>query len=182
MLVRAARLIAHIVNTPPFAALLDPAGAADTSGLLNHNLARESDAEIEAIVRDRVETLYHPACTARMAPRADGGVVDPLLRVHGVEGLRVCDASVFPTITSGHTVSTASVFARSETDELHRRSRRRSLSRRELRISSWRHTGSRAKCANCGLVFVLLPQAVDLRCLCDIQRNDGGGGAVDRKS
>ena len=105
VLVRAARLIAHIVNTPPFAALLDPSGAADKTGLLNHNLAQQSDAEIEAIVRDRVETLYHPTCTARMAPREDGGVVDPLLRVHGVEGLRVCDASVFPTITSGHTVS-----------------------------------------------------------------------------
>ena len=105
VLVRAARLIAHIVNTPPFSALLDPSGTADKTGLLNHNLAQQSDAEIEAIVRDRVETLYHPTCTARMAPREDGGVVDPLLRVHGVEGLRVCDASVFPTITSGHTVS-----------------------------------------------------------------------------
>ncbi|KAH9921889.1 GMC oxidoreductase [Fomitopsis serialis] len=106
VLVRATRLIAHIVNTPPFSsAVLDPAGAADTSGLLNHTLAQQSDAEIEATIRDRVETLYHPTSTARMAPREDGGVVDPLLRVHGVEGLRVCDASVFPTITSGHTVS-----------------------------------------------------------------------------
>ncbi len=42
---------------------------------------------------------------ARMAPRAEGGVVDPALRVYGVQGLRVVDASVFPTIVSGHTVS-----------------------------------------------------------------------------
>ncbi|EPT05509.1 hypothetical protein FOMPIDRAFT_158549 [Fomitopsis schrenkii] len=116
VLVRAARLIAHIVNTRPFSALLDPAGAADATGLLNHNLAQQSDAEIEAIVRDRVETLYHPTCTARMAPREDGGVVDPFLRVHGVEGLRVCDASVFPTITSGHTVSPTIALAERAAD------------------------------------------------------------------
>lgn len=39
-----------------------------------------------------------------MAPREDGGVVDARLRVYGVDGLRVADASVFPWIVSGHTV------------------------------------------------------------------------------
>ncbi|TFY64134.1 hypothetical protein EVJ58_g2835 [Rhodofomes roseus] len=117
VLVRAARLVAHIINTAPFSsATLDPAGSSDTSGLLNHNLAQQSDAEIEALIRDRVETLYHPACTARMAPRKDGGVVDPLLRVHGVQGLRVCDASVFPTITSGHTASPTIALAERAAD------------------------------------------------------------------
>ena len=144
MLVRAARLIAHIARTPPFAALLDPAGATDTTGLLNHNLAQQPDAEIEAIVRDRVETLYHPTCTARMAPREDGGVVDPLLKVHGVQGLRVCDASVFPTITSGHTVSAVSPeVVHGLVDMIGPRFHQRSRSRRRLLISYWRHTGSK---------------------------------------
>jgi len=117
VLVRATRLISHIINTPPFSSsVLDPSGSADSTGLLNHNLAQQSDAEIEAIIRDRVETLYHPTSTARMAPREDGGVVDPLLRVHGIEGLRVCDASVFPTITSGHTVSPTIALAERTAD------------------------------------------------------------------
>ncbi len=45
---------------------------------------------------------YHAACTARMGTESDG-VVDPELRVHGVTGLRVADASVFPTIPHGNT-------------------------------------------------------------------------------
>lgn len=85
--------------------MLDDIDGEEPTGLLNHDLASKSHAELEALIRERVETLYHPACTARMAPREDGGVIDPFLRVYGVEGLRVCDASVFPTITSGHTVS-----------------------------------------------------------------------------
>ncbi|KAH9921862.1 uncharacterized protein B0H18DRAFT_935692 [Fomitopsis serialis] len=117
VLVRATRLVSHIINTPPFSSsVLDPSGSADATGLLNHNLAQQSDAEFEAIIRDRVETLYHPTSTARMAPREDGGVVDPLLRVHGVEGLRVCDASVFPTITSGHTASPTIALAERAAD------------------------------------------------------------------
>ena len=55
-------------------------------------------------MRDRVETVYHPASTCRMAPREEGGVVGSDLRVYGAQGLRVCDTSVFPWIVSGHTV------------------------------------------------------------------------------
>ncbi|KIO30603.1 GMC oxidoreductase, partial [Tulasnella calospora MUT 4182] len=46
---------------------------------------------------------YHPSCTARMAPLGDGGAVDARLRVHGVQGLGIVDASVQPKIVSGHT-------------------------------------------------------------------------------
>ncbi|KAG9042583.1 hypothetical protein FS837_010675 [Tulasnella sp. UAMH 9824] len=46
---------------------------------------------------------YHPSCSARMAPLEDGGVVDTRLRVYGVQGLRIVDASVQPEIVSGHT-------------------------------------------------------------------------------
>jgi len=103
VLVRAARLIARIVHTEPLASLLDPAGDADP--LLNHLMHQQSDDEIADLIRERVETLYHPTSTARMAPKDDGGVVDPFLRVHGIPNLRVVDASIFPIITSGHTVS-----------------------------------------------------------------------------
>jgi choline dehydrogenase len=65
-----------------------------------------ADADLEAHVRGQSSTLWHPAGTAKMG-RDAMAVVDPLLRVHGVEGLRVVDASVMPTVTSGNTVAPA---------------------------------------------------------------------------
>jgi len=70
---------------------------------LDHRLHLKSDAELEEIVRERVETVYHPTSSCRMAPMDQGGVVDSELKVYGVDGLRVCDASIFPSIVSGHT-------------------------------------------------------------------------------
>ena len=62
----------------------------------------ESDEEVEAFLRRETELLYHPVGTCRMG--GDGGaVVDPRLRVRGVAGLRVADASVMPVITGGNT-------------------------------------------------------------------------------
>lgn len=52
--------------------------------------------------RKRADTVYHPCSTCMMGPDAATSVVDARLRVHGVEGLRVIDASIFPTITSGN--------------------------------------------------------------------------------
>jgi choline dehydrogenase len=53
-------------------------------------------------LRATAEHTYHPSCTCRIGSQEDG-VVDPELRVHGVEGLRVADTSVMPRITSGNT-------------------------------------------------------------------------------
>jgi len=61
-----------------------------------------SDAQIEAFVRGHADTIYHPVGTCRMGVDA-GAVVDPQLRVHGVEGLRVVDASVMPRLVGGNT-------------------------------------------------------------------------------
>lgn len=69
---------------------------------LRPGAAVQSDAEIITDFRQRSGTVYHPSCTCRMGPVAKSSVVDSRLRVHGVEGLRVIDASALPTITSGN--------------------------------------------------------------------------------
>jgi choline dehydrogenase-like flavoprotein len=61
-----------------------------------------TDAEWEAHIRARADTIYHPVGTCRMGSDA-GSVTDPELRVRGVPGLRVVDASVMPTLVSGNT-------------------------------------------------------------------------------
>ncbi len=62
-----------------------------------------SDDEIDAFVRDHVESAYHPSCTCKMGSPADpSAVVDPETRVIGVEALRVVDSSVMPSITNGN--------------------------------------------------------------------------------
>ena len=61
-----------------------------------------SDEQLEAWIRAECQHTYHPACTCRMGAEGDG-VLDPELRVRGVDGLRVVDASSLPTITSGNT-------------------------------------------------------------------------------
>ena len=59
------------------------------------------DADVEDFVRRNLELLYHPSGTCRMG--GDDAVLDPELRVRGIEGLRVIDASVFPVIPGGNT-------------------------------------------------------------------------------
>ncbi len=61
-----------------------------------------SDAELVEFVRAKAETVYHPVGTCRMGSDAEA-VVDPQLRVNGVEGLRVVDASVMPNLIGGNT-------------------------------------------------------------------------------
>ena len=62
----------------------------------------KTDDDIRKILRARVDTVYHPVGTCRMG--TDGGaVVDAKLKVHGLEGLRVVDASIMPTLIGGNT-------------------------------------------------------------------------------
>jgi len=64
----------------------------------------ESDADLATLAGDIGTTIFHPVGTAKMGPASDPmAVVDARLRVRGVQGLRVVDASVMPTITSGNT-------------------------------------------------------------------------------
>lgn len=97
----------RIAYTAPLTEITD---VGCTNPLLDHHFGQLSDEELGKVVRDRVETLYHPFGTCTMG-NADNplAVLDTQLRVRGVLGLRVCDASVYPKLVSGHTVSVSVV-------------------------------------------------------------------------
>lgn len=61
----------------------------------------QTDEEIDRFVRQFVESAYHPSCSCKMGTD-DMAVVDPQTKVHGIEGLRVVDSSIFPTIPNGN--------------------------------------------------------------------------------
>lgn len=63
----------------------------------------QSDEDLIADFRARSGTVYHPSCTVRMGTDPATSVLDPDLKLRGVGGLRVCDASVFPTLIGGNT-------------------------------------------------------------------------------
>lgn len=92
-MVAACEVIRDIANADPLRPVL--------TRQLEPEFATGSDATKE-LIRRHVQHTYHPACTARMGP-GDDSVVSPELRVHGMENLRVADASVFPTIPHGNT-------------------------------------------------------------------------------
>ncbi|KAH9052988.1 GMC oxidoreductase [Lactarius deliciosus] len=102
VLERGMAVLSRIIHTSPLADIIDHT-AADKR--LGNWLPEANPKEVRAYIRGNVETLYHPTSTARMAPQSEGGVVDTRLRVHGIHGLRIVDASIFPTIISGHTAA-----------------------------------------------------------------------------
>ena len=76
----------------------------------------QSDGALDAFIRERVGTLFHPVGTCAMG-RDEGAVVDPeTLRVHGIDGLRVVDASIMPRIVSGNTVAATYCLAEKGAD------------------------------------------------------------------
>jgi choline dehydrogenase len=93
-ILKALELIEELSSRPPLADVLgeqlNPGGS-----------IRDREQRISWL-RATCEHLYHPVGTCRIGPRGEG-VVDPSLRVHGLEGLRIADASVMPRITSGNT-------------------------------------------------------------------------------
>jgi choline dehydrogenase len=80
-----------------------PAMAALIKEELRPGPAVQTDEALIQDFRQRSGTVYHPSCTCRMGPDAATSVVDARLRVHGVAGLRVADASAFPVIIAGNT-------------------------------------------------------------------------------
>ena len=98
---RGFKLVRRILDAPPFA----PFKATElyTAGV-------KTDDEIEAAIRARADTIYHPVGTCRMGSD-DAAVLDPQLRVRGVQGLRVVDCSVMPTLIGGNTNAPAMMIA-----------------------------------------------------------------------
>jgi choline dehydrogenase-like flavoprotein len=115
------------VNDPKVAPLIDPAFLTDDRDMavmkagvrLMYRIAQaaplsrhgakdrnpidlDDDAAMEQMIRSRADTIYHPVGTARMGSDAEA-VCDPQLRVRGVEGLYVADASIMPKLISGNT-------------------------------------------------------------------------------
>lgn len=79
-----------------------------------------TDDEIEALIRARADTIYHPVGSCKMG-QDDMAVVDPELRVHGLQGLRVVDASVMPTLVSGNTNAPAMMIGERAADFIRQR-------------------------------------------------------------
>ena len=93
-MLEASKFVRRISEAPALASIIEReispgADVRSDEGYLNH-------------IRDTAWTVYHPCSTCRIGKDAQTSVVDPSLRVHGVEGLRVVDASVFPNVTSGN--------------------------------------------------------------------------------
>jgi choline dehydrogenase-like flavoprotein len=75
----------------------------------------QSDEQIRAILRQHVDTVYHPVGTCKMGVD-QAAVVDPTLRVRGIQGLRVVDASIMPTLIGGNTNAPTIMIAEKAVD------------------------------------------------------------------
>ncbi len=92
-----------------------PAFDAYRGGEVFPGVQAQTDAELAAFIRAKAETIYHPVGTCRMG-NDELAVVDPSLRVRGVHGLRVVDASIMPTIVRGNTNAATIMIAEMAAD------------------------------------------------------------------
>ncbi|MEM8923311.1 MAG: choline dehydrogenase [Actinomycetota bacterium] len=106
--VEAIRTTRHILRQPAFAEL--------DGGELSPGPDVQTDDEIIAWVAKEAETALHPSCTARMGTDEMAVVHPDSMKVHGVEGLRVVDASVMPTISNGNIYAPVMMIAETAAD------------------------------------------------------------------
>jgi len=103
------RVTREIMNQPA----LDPFRGRE----LSPGLDKQSDAELDAFVREHAETAFHPSCSCKMG-EDDMAVVDGEGRVHGMQGLRVVDASIMPLIITGNLNATTIMMAEKIADKV----------------------------------------------------------------
>ncbi len=106
-LIRGFKLMRHILTQPALAQY----GAHE----LRRSAGAKSDAQIEAFIRGQADTIYHPAGTCRMG-NSTNDVVDAKLRVHGMERLRVVDASIMPRVVGSNTNAPVIMIAEKAAD------------------------------------------------------------------
>jgi choline dehydrogenase len=79
----------------------------------------QSDAQIDEFVRSKVESAYHPSCSCKMGSSEDPmAVVDAQAKVHGLEGLRIVDSSIMPSITTGNLNAPTIMLAEKAADHI----------------------------------------------------------------
>lgn len=105
----AIRITREIMNQPA----LDPYRGREISP----GLDKQSDAALDAFVREHAETAFHPSCSCKMG-EDDMAVVDGEGRVHGMQGLRVIDASIMPLIITGNLNATTIMMAEKLADKV----------------------------------------------------------------
>lgn len=106
VMARHIELFEALARTEPLKSQLKP------DGIQIPEITLASLEDRKRLARESCSSNYHPCGTCAMLPEGNGGVVDPKLRVYGVERLRVCDASIFPIIPRGNILS--SVYAVAE--------------------------------------------------------------------
>lgn len=102
------RLLRKIAETPALR------GVIETETM--PGAAAQSDADIAAYIRQKAWSVFHQCSTCRMGQDPSSSVVDPKLNVHGVAGLRVADASIFPSIPTGNTNAPAIMVGEKASD------------------------------------------------------------------
>jgi choline dehydrogenase len=94
MMIKGIRLIRQIAGAPALQSVIESE--------LSPGADADSDVKIAKFISQQAWTVFHPCSTCRMGKDPIASVVDPNLQVYGVEGLRVADASIFPTIPTGN--------------------------------------------------------------------------------
>jgi choline dehydrogenase-like flavoprotein len=105
-LVRGAQIVQTILAQPALARY---------GGRYIYGTGRDDPDALRALIRDHADTIYHPVGTCRMGVD-ERSVVDPTLRVRGVEGLRVADASIMPLLVSGNTQAPSAMIGEKAAD------------------------------------------------------------------
>lgn len=116
VLISGLRLCLRIMRSPAFQKYFDPVPTNDdpTSYWWPYSCSdidAITDDQLHKYMVERAFTLYHPVGSARMSPTSSKGVVDLECRVHGVDRLRVVDASIFPEQISGHPTAPIAAIA-----------------------------------------------------------------------